>query len=456
MCMDNEPKTPNKRITVMGIGGGGQNIINRLYEKLADKTNLNLVCVNTDKQLLECAKANKLLIGEKRQEGIGCGGRPEYGKKAAEESRTEIIKEISGSDMLFIITCLGGGTGTGASSVIAQIAQELGIETKVLATLPFSFEGKKRSLQAMEGIEELKEYAQVKTYNNDDILEQVEGKMSLAEAFKVIDEVIGENIINNLIKEHKHTNENQNNEFIFDYVGIYDDYTVISINNKKAVIDNEFNCKIKSEYDDIIPLNIRLFKIQKNNKWGVIDENGSIIIPLDYDYMLYNPDINDKLLVVKQAEKFGIIDNKNNTVVKFEYDFIWSADFISFMALKNNKFGVIDQNNEIIIPFIYDSIEQYDEFFVVSQLTHEIKCDRLGIKTEDKTLYGIINSKNEFILPLIYDSVEQSTKNKKLLVARKDNEEMTFGVFKNIIVKQKSGKYSILQKDGSPVHFKGL
>jgi cell division protein FtsZ len=193
--MDNESKMPDKRITVMGVGGGGQNIINRLYEKLADKTNLNLVCVNTDKQLLECAKAKKLLIGEKICNGIGCGGNPEKAKNAAEESRTQIIKEISGSDMLFIIACLGGGTGTGASSVIAQIAQELGIETKVLATHPFSFEGKKRSLQAMEGIEELKEYAQVQTYNNDLILENTERRTTMRDAFRIIDEQISGKIL---------------------------------------------------------------------------------------------------------------------------------------------------------------------------------------------------------------------------------------------------------------------
>ena len=164
MCMDNEPKNLAKNITVMGIGGGGMNIINREIAKFADLKNVKLISVNTDKQLLETAKTNKLLIGEEILHGLGAGGNPEKGKQAAQISIEKIKEELKGTEKLIIISCLGGGTGTGASYVIAKTALEMGIKTFAMVTLPFDFEGPKRKLKALDGLKKLKEIIPVYSF----------------------------------------------------------------------------------------------------------------------------------------------------------------------------------------------------------------------------------------------------------------------------------------------------
>ena len=195
MCMDNEPKNLAKNITVMGIGGGGMNIINREIAKFADLKNVKLISVNTDKQLLETAKTEKLLIGEKISNGLGSGGILEKGEKAAESSREEIAKELTGADKLIIIACLGGGTGTAASYVISKIAKEMNIKTAALVTLPFDFEGKKRNLTALDGLKKLKEIIPVYSFENNSILENVDNSTSLRDAFRIVDSVIVKNSV---------------------------------------------------------------------------------------------------------------------------------------------------------------------------------------------------------------------------------------------------------------------
>ncbi len=195
MCMEKKSVTPDKIITIMGIGGGANSVLNHLKDKLPEGYYFKLVCVNTDKQILETCKTDKLQIGEKTANGLGCGGNPEKGKKAAEESRQKIKKEILGSDKLILISCLGGGTGTGATPVIAETAQEFGIETTVFTTLPFSFEGKKRRITAAQGIKELPEHTEINVLNNDDILEEIERTTTIKEAFSVINEVLSKNIL---------------------------------------------------------------------------------------------------------------------------------------------------------------------------------------------------------------------------------------------------------------------
>ncbi|MGB4014643.1 MAG: cell division protein FtsZ, partial [Bacilli bacterium] len=142
-------------LKVVGIGGGGGNAVNRMIEN--DVKGVEFVVINTDAQVLRLAKAEtRLQIGKQLTKGLGAGADPEIGRKAAEESIDEIREILRGSDMVFITAGMGGGTGTGAAPIVAQIAQDLGALTVAIVTKPFSFEGRKRMAQAINGLENLK------------------------------------------------------------------------------------------------------------------------------------------------------------------------------------------------------------------------------------------------------------------------------------------------------------
>ena len=142
---------PFAQIKVIGVGGGGNNAINRMVE--GGLKGVEFVSVNTDKQALFLSKANmKIQIGEKLTRGLGSGSNPEIGQKAAEESREEISEAIKGADMVFVTAGMGGGTGTGAAPIVAAVAREMGILTVGVVTKPFNFEGRKRMVQAEKGI----------------------------------------------------------------------------------------------------------------------------------------------------------------------------------------------------------------------------------------------------------------------------------------------------------------
>ena len=182
------------RIKVIGVGGGGCNAINRMIEE--GLQGVEFVAVNTDAQaLLQSEASVRVRIGDKLTRGLGSGGKPEIGYKAAEESSDELRDVLSGSDMVFVTAGIGGGTGTGASPLIAQIAREVGALTIGVVTRPFMFEGSKRIQQAQDGIEKLKE--QVDTLiviPNDRLLQIVDKRASLNEAFSVADDVLRQGI----------------------------------------------------------------------------------------------------------------------------------------------------------------------------------------------------------------------------------------------------------------------
>lgn len=144
------------KILVVGVGGAGNNAVNRMIEE--NILGVDFVCVNTDKQHLKNCKAPQVVqIGEKLTKGLGAGAQPEIGEKAAEESREELTEIIKGSDMVFVTCGMGGGTGTGAAPVVANIAKSMGILTVGIVTKPFKFEAKQRMNNAINGIEKLKE-----------------------------------------------------------------------------------------------------------------------------------------------------------------------------------------------------------------------------------------------------------------------------------------------------------
>ncbi len=181
-------------IKVVGVGGGGNNAVNRMVA--ANVTSAEFVAINTDKQALLMSKAtHRIQIGEKLTRGLGAGADPEIGQKAAEESRSVIQDMLKGCDLLFITAGMGGGTGTGAAPVVAQIARELDILTIAVVTKPFDFEGKKRMDNAEKGIANLKKFVDTLVIiPNDKLLKIVPKGTPIVEAFRCADDVLRQGI----------------------------------------------------------------------------------------------------------------------------------------------------------------------------------------------------------------------------------------------------------------------
>lgn len=182
------------QIKVIGCGGGGNNAVNRMIK--SGLKNVEFIAVNTDKQALMLSQASqKIQIGDKLTKGLGAGANPEIGMKAAEESKEEISQAIKGADMVFITAGMGGGTGTGAAPVIAEIAKSLGILTVGVVTKPFPFEGRKRMLHAEMGIKNLKDRVDtLVTIPNERLLSVVDKKTPLVESFKLADDVLRQGV----------------------------------------------------------------------------------------------------------------------------------------------------------------------------------------------------------------------------------------------------------------------
>ncbi|MCB8924565.1 MAG: cell division protein FtsZ [Ardenticatenaceae bacterium] len=181
-------------IRVVGVGGGGCNAVNRMIQEGIN--GVDFIAVNTDNQALLLSDAPvRVRIGEKLTRGLGAGGHPEQGEKAAEESTEELHEVLTGSDMVFITAGMGGGTGTGAAPVVAKIAREQGALTIGVVTRPFLFEGSKRSNSAESGIERLKEHVDTLiVIPNDRLLELTDRRVSLKDSFKMADDVLRQGI----------------------------------------------------------------------------------------------------------------------------------------------------------------------------------------------------------------------------------------------------------------------
>jgi len=187
------PKDPNSYlavIKVVGVGGGGTNAVNRMIE--AGLKGVEFIAINTDAQALTMVDADqKIHIGSELTKGLGAGADPEVGLRAAEESREEIHKALQGADMVFVTAGKGGGTGTGAAPIVAEIAKEVGALTVGVVTKPFAFEGRVRNVQADDGIERLKEKVDTLIIiPNDRLLEITEKRIPIVQAFKVVDDVL--------------------------------------------------------------------------------------------------------------------------------------------------------------------------------------------------------------------------------------------------------------------------
>ena len=177
-------------IKVIGVGGGGMNAVNKMIQ--AGVQNVEFIVANTDLQVLNGSPCeNKLQLGEKTTSGLGAGANPSVGREAAIESKEKIKKAIEGADMVFITSGMGGGTGTGASPVIAEIAHEMGALTVAIVTKPFTFEGKKRSVQAICGIEELRKHVDTLIIvPNDKLREVIDKNTTMLMAFREVDNIL--------------------------------------------------------------------------------------------------------------------------------------------------------------------------------------------------------------------------------------------------------------------------
>ena len=181
-------------IKVIGVGGAGNNAVNRMVD--SGIKGVEFIAVNTDRQALLLSKAaSKIQIGEKITRGLGAGANPDIGAQAAEESKSEIAEALRGADMVFVTAGMGGGTGTGAAPIIAATAKEMGILTIGVVTKPFTFEGKKRLSQAERGVESLKgKVDTLVVIPNDKLLQIIDRKTSIVEAFKMADDVLRQGV----------------------------------------------------------------------------------------------------------------------------------------------------------------------------------------------------------------------------------------------------------------------
>ena len=190
------PRIGNASIKVVGVGGGGQNAVNRMYRERVE--GVDYIAVNTDAQALESAhlpEAHKLRVGDETARGLGVGGDPSKGKQCHEENREEIKKLLSGADLVFGAAGMGGGTGTGGSPVVAEIAQELNCLTVGVITKPFNFEGQVRSKKAMEGIEQLSQHVDTMVViPNDRLMAVSDENLTMTGAFEMADDVLAQGV----------------------------------------------------------------------------------------------------------------------------------------------------------------------------------------------------------------------------------------------------------------------
>ncbi len=193
-CEDVTMMDGTATIKVIGVGGAGNNAVNRMIEE--GIKGVDFIAVNTDRQALQKSKAGtKIQIGEKITRGLGAGANPDIGAQSAEENKSEIAETLRGADMVFVTAGMGGGTGTGAAPIVAQAAKEMGILTIGVVTKPFTFEGKKRLSQAERGIESLKgKVDSLVVIPNDKLLQVIDRKTSINEAFRMADDILRQGV----------------------------------------------------------------------------------------------------------------------------------------------------------------------------------------------------------------------------------------------------------------------
>ena len=330
------------KIKVIGVGGGGCNAVNRMIE--SGVGGVDFIVANTDLQVLNVSKAEtKLQIGKTISEGLGAGGNPEVGREAALESKKEIEEALMGADMVFVTCGMGGGTGTGAAPVVAQIAQEQGALTVGIVTKPFKFEGRKRMEQAEVGLEELKKHVDtIIVIPNDRLRDMIDRTTPIVEAFKEVDNVLrrGVQSISDLIAvsglvnldfaDVKAVMQNRGNAIIGIGIGVGEDRAIEAA--KQAVASPLLETTIDGATDAIINItggnSLTLFEAEDAAE--VVRNAANTDINTIFGAVI-NENLNDEVIVTVIAtgfddarEQIGGLDNdlpKNTSYMSRDEDF---------------------------------------------------------------------------------------------------------------------------------------
>ncbi len=321
------------KIKVIGVGGGGNNAVNRMIE--SGVKGVDFIVANTDLQVLNNSKAEvKIQIGAELTNGLGAGANPQIGKEAALETKQEIEAALEGADMVFITCGMGGGTGTGAAPVIAEISQEMGALTVGIVTKPFSFEGKKRMDQALSGLEELKKHVDTLiVIPNDRLREIIDKSTPLVDSFREVDNVLrrGVQSISDLIAvaglinldfaDVKAVMENRGNALIGIGMGVGEDRAAEAA--RQAVSSPLLETSISGATDAIINVtggsNLTLFEVEEAA--DVIRTSANTDINTIFGAVI-NENLNDEIIVTVIATGFEeekeplyhSYGNKDNTV----------------------------------------------------------------------------------------------------------------------------------------------
>ena len=316
------------KIKVIGVGGGGNNAVNRMIE--SGVKGVDFIVANTDLQVLNTSKAPiKIQIGVELTSGLGAGGKPEIGKESALESKSELESALEGADMVFITCGMGGGTGTGAAPVIADIAQSMGALTVGIVTKPFSFEGKKRMDNALAGIEELKKHVDTLiVIPNDRLREIIDKSTPLLESFKEVDNVLrrGVQSISDLIAvaglinldfaDVKAVMEKRGNALIGIGMGIGEGRATEAA--KQAVSSPLLETSISGATDAIINVtggaNLTLFEVEEAAE--VIRQSANTDINTIFGAVI-NENLTDEIIVTVIATGFeeGVKEQSNSSFV---------------------------------------------------------------------------------------------------------------------------------------------
>lgn len=331
------------KIKVIGVGGGGCNAVNRMIE--SGVGGVDFIVANTDLQVLNVSNAEtKLQIGKNITEGLGAGANPEVGREAALESKKEIEEALAGADMIFVTCGLGGGTGTGAAPIVAEIAQEQGALTVAIVTKPFKFEGRKRMEQAEVGLEELKKHVDtIIVIPNDRLRDMIDRTTPIVEAFKEVDNVLrrGVQSISDLIAvsglvnldfaDVKAVMQNRGNAIIGIGIGVGEDRAIDAA--KQAVSSPLLETTIDGATDAIINITggntLTLFEAEDAAE--VVRNAANTDINTIFGAVI-NENLNDEVIVTVIATGFddareqigGGLDNdlpKNTSYMRDEDDF---------------------------------------------------------------------------------------------------------------------------------------
>ncbi len=356
------------KIKVIGVGGGGGNAVNRMVE--SGVKGVEFIVANTDLQVLNNSKADiKIQIGSTLTDGLGAGAKPEIGKEAAVESKKEIEDALSGADMVFITCGMGGGTGTGAAPIIAEIAQALGALTVAIVTKPFTFEGKKRMDNALVGLEELKKHVDTLiVIPNDRLREIIDKSTPMLEAFKEVDNVLrrGVQSISDLIAvvglvnldfaDVKAVMQNSGNAIIGIGIGMGEDRAIEAA--KQAVSSPLLETSISGATDAIINItggvNLTLFEAEQAAE--VVRGAANTDINTIFGSVI-NENLSDEVIVTVIATGF----EKRNKEKKKQVEMTETTprrsrteNEISYVATTDSEIDDSDDEEYDLPPFLRD------------------------------------------------------------------------------------------------------